>query len=160
MAATAQDVIGFWRAAGPRKWFAKDDAFDAAIRLKFEPVHHAAAKGKYDAWAEQEGLSAEEAQRLDNRLVGVVAHDRATLGGMLLASGTVSLLLVLWCFRRGANWLGRAMMVLGLPAYAAALGVHFWVGYTDWRHLVPAWAGCALWAAGGWLSRGYLAARL
>jgi hypothetical protein len=105
-------------------------------------------------------LSAEEAQRLDSRLVGVVAHDRATLGGMLLASGTVALLLMLWCFRRGANWVGRAMIVLGLPAYAAALGVHFWVGYTDWRHLVPAWAGCSLWAAGGWLSRGYLAARL
>ncbi|MBL9204597.1 MAG: hypothetical protein JNN01_05905 [Opitutaceae bacterium] len=104
-------------------------------------------------------LSAGEAQRLDSRLVGVVAHDRATLGGMLLASGTVSLLLVLWCFRRGAEWVGRAMMVLGLPAYAAALGVHFWVGYTDWRHLVPALAGCALWATGAMLSRGYLSAR-
>lgn len=104
-------------------------------------------------------LSPGEAQQLDSRLVGVVAHDRATLGGMLLASGTVSLLVILWCFRRGADWVGRAMNCLGLPAYAAAIGVHFWVDYTDWRHLVPAWAGCALWAAGGFLSRGYLSAR-
>jgi len=51
MAAHPGDVISFWRAAGPAKWFAKDAAFDAAIRLKFEPVHHAAAAGKYDAWA-------------------------------------------------------------------------------------------------------------
>jgi uncharacterized protein (DUF924 family) len=50
MTATPQDVITFWSAAGPAKWFAKSDAFDAAIRLKFEPVHHAAAQGKYDLW--------------------------------------------------------------------------------------------------------------
>jgi len=46
------DVIGFWRNAGPGKWFKKVAAFDEAIRLKFEPVHHRAARGEYDAWAE------------------------------------------------------------------------------------------------------------
>ncbi len=51
MAATPQDVIGFWRSAGPEKWFAKSDRFDQAIALKFEPVHHAAARGEYDGWA-------------------------------------------------------------------------------------------------------------
>jgi uncharacterized protein (DUF924 family) len=45
------DVIGFWRNAGPAKWFKKVTAFDQAVRLKFEPVHHAAARGEYDAWA-------------------------------------------------------------------------------------------------------------
>ena len=51
MLAKPQDVLGFWTAAGPAKWFSKSDAFDAAIRLKFEPVHFAAARGQYDAWA-------------------------------------------------------------------------------------------------------------
>jgi len=51
MTAKPQDVLGFWTAAGPGKWFARSDAFDDAIRLKFEPVHLAAARGKYDAWA-------------------------------------------------------------------------------------------------------------
>jgi len=51
MAAIPQDVIGFWRSAGPKKWFARNTAFDEAIRLKFEPVHHAAARGAYDGWA-------------------------------------------------------------------------------------------------------------
>ena len=56
MTARPQDVLGFWTAAGPDKWFKKSDAFDAAIRLKFEPVHHAAARGQYDAWsADAEG---------------------------------------------------------------------------------------------------------
>jgi uncharacterized protein (DUF924 family) len=45
------DVLGFWRNAGPEKWFKKSVAFDEAIRLKFEPVHHAAARGEYDSWS-------------------------------------------------------------------------------------------------------------
>ena len=30
--ATPADVLAFWRAAGPDKWFKKDAAFDAEIR--------------------------------------------------------------------------------------------------------------------------------
>jgi uncharacterized protein (DUF924 family) len=52
MTAHLNDVISFWRQAGPEKWFKKVDAFDEAIRLKFEPTHHRAARGEYDAWAE------------------------------------------------------------------------------------------------------------
>ena len=52
MTAHPQDIIGFWRAAGPRKWFAKDQAFDAAIALKFEQTHYKAAKRRYDLWAQ------------------------------------------------------------------------------------------------------------
>lgn len=52
MPATPQDLLHFWREAGPAKWFAKDARFDEAIRLRFEPVHHSAARGEYAAWAE------------------------------------------------------------------------------------------------------------
>src|SRR5579871_375094 len=52
MAAHPADIVEFWRAAGPKRWFEKDEAFDDAIRLKFEPTHHAAARGDYDAWVE------------------------------------------------------------------------------------------------------------
>jgi uncharacterized protein (DUF924 family) len=52
VAAVPNDILSFWRSAGPGRWFAKSDAFDAAIRLKFEPVHNAAARGEYDGWAE------------------------------------------------------------------------------------------------------------
>ena len=52
MSALPIDVIGFWRHAGPGKWFRKDYRFDEAIRLRFEPVHFAAARGEYDRWME------------------------------------------------------------------------------------------------------------
>jgi uncharacterized protein (DUF924 family) len=52
MSAHPDDVTGFWRSAGPKRWFVKNEAFDKAIRLKFEASHHAAARGEYDAWSE------------------------------------------------------------------------------------------------------------
>ena len=51
MAAIPNDVLTYWRTAGPQKWYAKSTAFDEALRLRFEPVHHAAARGEYDDWA-------------------------------------------------------------------------------------------------------------
>ncbi len=50
MTAHPNDIVSFWLQAGPAKWFKTVVAFDEAIRLKFEPVHHAAARGQYDAW--------------------------------------------------------------------------------------------------------------
>ena len=47
---TPQEVIDFWVKAGPRKWFARDAAFDALIRDRFEAAHHAAARREYDGW--------------------------------------------------------------------------------------------------------------
>ena len=59
MPAHPNDVIGYWSAAGSGKWFKKDARFDEAIRLRFEPVHHAAARGDYDGWqASAEGCLA------------------------------------------------------------------------------------------------------
>jgi uncharacterized protein (DUF924 family) len=49
--AVPNDITGFWTSAGPKKWFSRSHGFDEAIRLKFEPTHHAAARGEYDAWA-------------------------------------------------------------------------------------------------------------
>jgi len=48
--ATPADVLAFWREAGPDKWFAKDDAFDAAIRQTFAATYQAAAAGELSAW--------------------------------------------------------------------------------------------------------------
>ena len=45
------EVIAFWREAGPDKWYAKDLAFDAAIRGRFEALHHIAARGELADWA-------------------------------------------------------------------------------------------------------------
>jgi uncharacterized protein (DUF924 family) len=49
-AASPQDVIAFWRQAGPDKWFTKDEAFDAECRRLFLDLHQAAAAGDLAAW--------------------------------------------------------------------------------------------------------------
>lgn len=43
------DLTGFWRTAGPSKWFAKDAAFDAELRDRFLDAHFAAARREYEA---------------------------------------------------------------------------------------------------------------
>ena len=48
----SNEVIAFWREAGAAKWFARDDAFDAEFRQRFESAHFAAARGEYEAWME------------------------------------------------------------------------------------------------------------
>jgi len=47
----ARDVVAFWTEAGPKRWFAKNEAFDALIGDRFEALHHAAARGELDGWA-------------------------------------------------------------------------------------------------------------
>lgn len=47
---TPQDVISFWRTAGPTKWFTKDEAFDAECRRLFLPAYQAAAAGELAVW--------------------------------------------------------------------------------------------------------------
>lgn len=48
---SARDVVGFWRDAGPDRWFAKNAAFDAEFRERFLALHEAAAAGRLDDWA-------------------------------------------------------------------------------------------------------------
>ena len=48
--AAPADVLAFWRAAGPDKWFNKDAAFDAEIGTRFLPTYEAAAAGRLAHW--------------------------------------------------------------------------------------------------------------
>jgi uncharacterized protein (DUF924 family) len=50
MSTTPADVLAFWRAAGPDKWFEKDDALDKEIRACFLDTYTAAAAGRLAAW--------------------------------------------------------------------------------------------------------------
>ena len=45
-------VVEFWREAGPAKWFARDDAFDASFRDGFADTHWAAARRELEHWME------------------------------------------------------------------------------------------------------------
>ena len=48
-----QIIVDFWRDAGPERWFAKSDAFDATIRQRFGDIYEQAAAGDRDAWIEE-----------------------------------------------------------------------------------------------------------
>jgi uncharacterized protein (DUF924 family) len=46
------DVVTFWREAGPKAWFEKSDAFDREIERRFGALHEKAAASALDHWAE------------------------------------------------------------------------------------------------------------
>jgi uncharacterized protein (DUF924 family) len=47
--ATAAEIVRFWRDAGTKLWFVKDETFDGRCRA-FENEHHAAARGELAHW--------------------------------------------------------------------------------------------------------------
>jgi len=56
---TPETIIKFWVEAGPKSWFAKDDAFDSDLRTHFEAAHLAASRGALAEWeAHAEGALA------------------------------------------------------------------------------------------------------
>ncbi|HUG17361.1 MAG TPA: hypothetical protein VMM56_00190 [Planctomycetaceae bacterium] len=56
-------------------------------------------------------------------------------------------------FRRGHWWLWWALLSAGSIAYLATIIVHWQVGYTSLKHLIPAYAGLGILWAGCALSR-------
>ena len=45
-------MLDFWKAAGPKLWYAKDAAFDDRFRAAFADAHMAAARRALDDWME------------------------------------------------------------------------------------------------------------
>jgi hypothetical protein len=100
--------------------------------------------------------TAHELSLLNPRLLSLVAHDRASFGGMLVASGLVFLMASLWGFRRGRRWLWWTILVAGAAGFAPAIIVHFAVGYENVWHLTPAFLGLGVFITGLALSYSYL----
>jgi len=98
------------------------------------------------------GLGAGELRRISPMLVPVIAHDRAGFGGGLCSIGCL-LLFMARCADLNRS-LVEIVAVMGCAGFGCAIGVHFAVGYLDFLHLLPAFAGfmvfvaadCLLWA--------------
>jgi len=46
------EIVNFWREAGPKLWFKRDETFDGEIRARFETAHLMASRGEYADWDE------------------------------------------------------------------------------------------------------------
>ena len=70
-----------------------------------------------------------------------------------------TLLTSLWGFRRGAAWVWWSLTLAGTIAYSATIAVHLAVGYTSFRHLLPAYGGLVAIVIGSGLTASYMLRR-
>lgn len=49
----AAGIVAFWEAAGPERWFSKNEAFDETIRARYLPLVERATRGELDGWSEE-----------------------------------------------------------------------------------------------------------
>ncbi|GAB3638655.1 hypothetical protein GCM10027422_42450 [Hymenobacter arcticus] len=94
-------------------------------------------------------LTAKELTVLSPHLIPLIAHDRAGFGGALASCG-VALFCCVWCGAPSPS-LWQVLALAGGVGFATAIGVHPLIGYTDFSHLAPAFAGLGLFVAGLWL---------
>lgn len=104
------------------------------------------------------GLTRLEICGVSDRLLPVIAHDRAGFGGGLLSIG-VTVIGIVWHSPVTRSF-RQVMLLSGLSGFGAAIGVHFVVGYLDPWHLAPAFAGAALFLTGWALAAAGAKARL
>jgi dihydroorotate dehydrogenase len=98
----------------------------------------------------------EQVASVRQNMIPLIAHDRATFGGMLTSVGVALLLTTMWGYRRGSRWLWWLYLVSSVPAYGATLWIHQHIGYVNHFHLAPVYIGLLLLAVGLGLSRGWL----
>ena len=91
------------------------------------------------------GLTRDALDGINPRLVPLIAHDRAGFGGGLATTGL--LLSVCGWYAPPTRAFHQTVLIAGLVGFGCALGTHFVEGYVNPWHLVPAFAGAALFAA-------------
>ncbi|MGV2940605.1 dihydroorotate dehydrogenase [Mesobacillus sp. LC4] len=100
-------------------------------------------------------MTPDQMNELNEKLIPVIAHDRAGFGSALFSVGLLVLTLSLWGFHEGSAWIWRTFLFGGIPAFAAGLLTHFYIGYLDFIHLLPAYFALALYIGGLVLTKDY-----
>lgn len=93
-------------------------------------------------------MSAEQLASINERLLPLIAHDRAGFGGALFSNALAVLAASLWGIGEGRRWLWITLLLGGLPGFIAGLSIHFAIGYTSFIHLLPAYFALLLYVAG------------
>ncbi|MBE4907532.1 dihydroorotate dehydrogenase [Bacillus luteolus] len=84
----------------------------------------------------------------NDKLIPVIAHDRAGFGSALISVGLLILMLSLWGFQQGNKWVWWTLLIGGIPAFISGIAVHFTIGYTTFTHLLPAYFALVLFLLG------------
>ena len=92
------------------------------------------------------GVETAQLRTLNDRLVPLIAHDRAGFGGALVSCGLVMFLSVLYWRPSRSHW--QALAIAGGFGFSTAVGIHFVIGYTSATHVAPAVVGCLVFMAG------------
>jgi hypothetical protein len=96
------------------------------------------------------GLATADLHSINERLVPLIAHDRAGFGGAVCCCG-VTVFFTVWCGAASRSlWI--VLAVGSLIGFGAAIGVHPAIGYNDAFHLAPAVAGALLFLIGLFLT--------
>jgi dihydroorotate dehydrogenase len=82
-------------------------------------------------------MSPQMIDQISSNLIPVIAHDRAGFGSALVSVGLLILMLSLWGFRKGEQWIWNTLAIGALPAFIAGIGTHLYIGYTTFIHLLP-----------------------
>ena len=92
------------------------------------------------------GLLPADLDRINPRLIPLIAHDRAGFGGAVLTTG-VTMFFSIWCAAPSRS-LWQVLCIAGAIGFATAIGIHPVVGYNDLVHLAPAFLGALIFFAG------------
>ncbi|MDX3666017.1 hypothetical protein [Streptomyces europaeiscabiei] len=105
------------------------------------------------------GTGTQTLESVNPRLVSFVAHDRAGLGGALMAAAVAIVLLSAWGWRRGEAWVFWSLAAAAAAGFLPAVVVHGVIHYTDFIHLAPVYFGIVMTGTGLLLARPYLCAK-
>lgn len=83
---------------------------------------------------------------ISDRLVPLIAHDRAGFGGALVSCG-IAMVFAVWCSAPSRS-LWQALAIAGAFGFGTAIGIHPVIGYNSVSHLAPAVLGAAIFAVG------------
>ncbi|MGM0804339.1 MAG: dihydroorotate dehydrogenase [Bacillota bacterium] len=101
-------------------------------------------------------LTPEQITAFNDKLIPLIAHDRAGFGGALISEGFLLLAIALWGYREGAKWVWWTLALGGLPGFLTGVGTHFMIGYDNHFHLSPAYLLFVFYFVGLVYSYGYL----
>jgi hypothetical protein len=98
------------------------------------------------------GVDPPELDRINPRLIPLIAHDRAGFGGGLCCVG-MAVFACVWCAPHSRS-LWQALATAGTLGFGTAIAVHPLIGYNDLIHVGPAVAGALMFWLGLLLCEG------